>query len=538
MKNTADTSFFSMLRAGPARLEALAAICAGLMATMAMPPFHDTGLLIIPALAILFSLVIGSTHPVRVAFIFGVAHQVSLIYWLFLLIPDASLAYRWLIPAYGAVTMLYVASYYLLWGVAVKQIRKRAGTCTTLMLMPVLWVGMEFARSSGELGFPWCLTGVASLGTPFYPLASVMGEAGLGAAAAMIATCLVLLKYMFAEGTNRRQWLYPGMTVLLLTSFCFLLLILCEGPGDAPRAVESGTVPERSAPVRIGVVQANVDLGDKWKKGRGDSTRIPYTKLTDEVAGAGAELVVWAETAVPAYLLYRNEWLSWVKAVADSNDIFLYTGFPDAVLGEDNDHQRFNGSGVFGPNGLLRGRYRKHHLLPFGERMPFQAVFPWLGRMDMGQAEWMPGARPAPILVDPDGGRFQIAGLICYESIFSRIPAGAVAAGADFLVNITNDGWFGITAGPIQHAEMARMRAAEYGVPVVRCANNGVSFITDDRGRLISALELGEQGVIVADVPPGNAGTFYAEHGRRSLLIILLLWAALSFVVGGRYRHE
>jgi len=188
---------------------------------------------------------------------------------------------------------------------------------------------------------------------------------------------------------------------------------------------------------------------------------------------------VWAETAIPAYLLQDRRLLAWVRAVADTNDVFLYTGYPEATLGPDNRQERTNGSGLFAPDGQLIGRYAKHHLLPFGERMPFSALVPAISRVDFGQAEWTPGALPTPMVLTTPGGEYRLAGLICFESIFPGLSRVAVRRGAELLVNITNDGWFGVTAGPRQHAELARLRAAECGVPLVRCANNGISFVTD-----------------------------------------------------------
>ncbi|MBU1676015.1 apolipoprotein N-acyltransferase, partial [bacterium] len=306
-------------------------------------------------------------------------------------------------------------------------------------------------------------------------------------------------------------------------------LALLSGRGDADTA--AGTV-------RVAAVQADVALRDKWTQGRIDSTTVPYTAMSAAAAREGVELLVWAETAVPAYLMYERHLLSWVRAVADTNDVYLYTGFPDANLDADGRQLRTNASGLFDPGGRLCDRYAKHHLLPFGERMPFQSVMPWLGNVDLGQAEWEPGAPPAPMdVLLADGRALRLGGLICYESIFPSLARHAVRAGAGVLVNITNDGWFGRTAGPVQHAEMARMRAVECGVPLVRCANNGISYITDDGGVVRRRAGLGERALVIDDVSPGRRGTRYLRHGAWPLLIFLSAWSAVAMALTARGRR-
>ena len=499
---------------GPRRRPApstLVALGAGALATLAMPPLRGTGWLIVPALALLFGTLRAAPSPSRVAWWFGVAHQGTLLHWLFLLGPDATISSRWLIPAAAIAAILYAACYYLLFGWLAGLVRRRFGATGLLLLAPPLWTAMEALRTVGELGFPWCLSGAAWLQTPLYPLAATSGELGLGAVTALTAAALTAL----ATGRGSRP---RGAALALSIAAGASWLALGLGARGVPAV-------GRSTPLRVAAVQADVSLHDKWFDATAASTTEPYTELTAEAARDGAELVVWAETAIPAYLLQDRRLLAWVRAVADTNDVFLYTGYPEATLGPDNRQERFNGSGLFDPDGQLIDRYAKHHLLPFGERMPFQRWLPWLGRLDLGQAEWTAGRPPQPMTVAPDSLRaLRIAGLICYESIFPSLARQAARDGAQALVNITNDGWFGKTAGPVQHAEMARLRAAETGLPVVRCANNGVSFITDGHGAVLARAGLGGRAVVAADVAPADATTPFVRHGHAPLATALGLW--------------
>jgi len=507
----------------PPRTAALAIVCAGLMATAAMPPLRGTGWLIVPALTLLFAVLRDTRRPALTGWLFGLAHQATLLHWLFLLGPEAPIASRVLVPVAASSAILYASLYYLLFGWLVGRVARVHGGAAALLAAPVLWTLIETLRTVGELGFPWCLSGMAWLQTPLYPLARAGGEQALGTAAAFLAALIALA----ASSRERR----PRASLVSLAAAAGLLWggVILFGIEAPPSHVDP--------PVRVAVAQADVALRDKWAKTRMDSTTVPYTRLTAAAAREGAELVVWAETAVPAYLMYESRLLRWVRAVADTNDVFLYTGFPDANLATDGRQLRTNASGLFGPDGQLLDRYAKHHLLPFGERMPFQSVLPWLGEIDLGQAEWESGPLPAPMDVRLDDGRgLRLGGLICYEAIFPSLARQAVRAGADVLVNITNDGWFGRTAGPVQHAEMARMRAAECGVPLLRCANNGISYITDPSGAVLRSAGLGERGLVNGDVSPGPRSTPYLAHGSWPLFAFLLLWSLIASVVTARGR--
>jgi len=306
--------------------------------------------------------------------------------------------------------------------------------------------------------------------------------------------------------------------------------------GDAPAAVTDRSAL-RATPLRVAAVQADVLQRDKWEPSRIDSTKVPYARLTGEAAAAGAELVVWAETALPAYLRFSPRLLDWTRDLVRETGVWLYTGFPDVEPSQDpGDVLRYNGSGLFSPQGGLVDRYAKHHLLPVGEKMPFSDLLPFVGHIDVGQAEWRAGDPPQPMNVLTAAGRFPIAGLICFEAALPDLSRQAVRRGARCLVNITNDGWFGMAAGPQQHAELARMRAVECGVPMIRSANNGISFVCDARGEYLGRLGLHERGVILADLRLGTGATPFVRHGAWPLAVLLGVWTLVAVVWARRSR--
>lgn len=502
------------------------AIVAGLMATTAMPPFVATGWLIVPALTLLFGLLADTLRPVRVAGWFGLAHQASLLHWIYLLGPEATISSRGLVPVMATLAVLYAALSALGFGWAFALARRYCGREAALILLPLLWTGMEAARGVGELGFPWCLSGAAWIGTPLLPLAATAGELGLGAATALTALALVAARDLArgrASPGGPRVWRRAAIA-LAVAAWAGLGL----GAGVTARSPSVGGTAARP-PLRVAAIQADVALADKWDAAKIDSTIVPYSQMTARAAREGAQLAVWAETAVPEYLIHTPALLTWVRHTAQDNHVAIFLGYPHATLAAGGgDPLRYNGAGLFRADGRLEDFYAKFHLLPFGEKMPFSAVVPAISRVDFGQAEWTPGALPTPMILKTPGGDYRLSGLICFESIFPGLSRVAVRRGAELLVNITNDGWFGVTAGPRQHAELARLRAAECGVPLVRCANNGISFVTDARGKIVARAGLRQRAIVAAEVTPGPGGTLFVRWGSRPVWAVLILWSVLA----------
>ena len=547
-------------------LETSQALLAGVMMTTGLPPYRWTGPLVVVALAMLFGGLVTARRPVRTAWLFGLAHQTTLLYWLFFLDPAKSIPTRALVPLQAILAILYVSLFYLLFGWLFQLARRRLGAARSLALAPVSWTAMEALRGVGELAFPWCLSGSAWLGWPVERLAATSGEIGLSAATAFSAAAVVIL--LWAVRGNARFELGAGQvgaaTIgvapagaarLLPVAAVALWLGLIAGtmfytgmpiggagvpgvdPSDSQDASDAGArtpLPRRAW--QVAVVQADVALEDKWDKTRIDSTIQPYTRLTEQAAAAGAELVVWAETAVPAYLRFDHDLLSWVRDLAADNGVALFVGFPDAERASDGGVARFNASGLFSSRGYLIDRYAKHHLLPIGERMPFSRYLPFLADLDVGQAEWQAGEAPGPLLVTAGDDTTTFAALICFEAIFADLARQAVGRGSRLLVNITNDGWFGETAGPRQHAELARLRGLECGVPVVRCANNGISFVTDEMGRVMAYAGLGERCLISASIVPAERATLFVHLGAWPLAGLLAVWCILTLVSGRERR--
>ncbi|HVP39184.1 MAG TPA: apolipoprotein N-acyltransferase, partial [Candidatus Saccharimonadales bacterium] len=275
--------------------------------------------------------------------------------------------------------------------------------------------------------------------------------------------------------------------------------------------------------LRVAIIQPNIQGDIKWDPRYLVQNLGVHLRLTRAAAEERPQLVVWPETAVPSYLRYDDLAYAHVTSLARELRLPILTGFPDARPDGRGGHLDYNSSSVVLPSGELDGLYDKVHLVPFGERMPFQRWLPFLGRLDFGQAEWTPGAQARPL----DAGVARCGVLICFESIFTSIAREEVRSGADLLVNITNDEWFGRRAAPWQHASMAVLRAVENRTGLVRCANTGVSFLVDPDGTVRRATAVFQAAVVVDSVRLGQGGSFYTRHGDWLAYGLLGLCAAL-----------
>ncbi|MEN8008131.1 MAG: apolipoprotein N-acyltransferase [Candidatus Krumholzibacteriota bacterium] len=513
------------LRVGRPGLSTNLALFAGLLVTAGLPPYQWTGLLVPLGMALLFGVMLTSARPGRAAWLFGLAHQAALLHWLFLLDPSKTIPTRALVPIQAGAAILYVSCFYLVLGWVFGKLKDRLGSGTGLMLLPVLWVGMEALRSRGELAFSWCLSGAAVIGSPLLFLAKTSGEIGVGGGIAFLAAAFT------AVWATRRGLLAAASYRNALLVACGLIWI---GLLAGSRVNLSGPAasPDTMDVVEAAAVQADVALAVKWVDDKIDATQKPYDKLTRQAADDDAEFVVWAETAVPAYLRYDKDLLEWIRKLVTDTGIWLYAGFPDADRDPDGKVRTFNSSGLLSPRGKIVDNYAKYHLLPIGESMPFTWLFPFLAKLDVGQAEWTPGEPPQPMTMKTERGSFRFSGMVCFESIFSHLARYSVRRGSQCLVVITNDGWFGKSAGPRQHTWMARMRGVECGVPVIRCANNGISFICDADGNKLAWLELGQKGIARAAIHPGAGRTPYVAFGAWPLFGLLIVWSVFAIIWG------
>jgi apolipoprotein N-acyltransferase len=297
--------------------------------------------------------------------------------------------------------------------------------------------------------------------------------------------------------------------------------------------------------VHLRIVQPALAEADKWRKEKGDEILKRYLEMSDgatspERSGIGSVThLIWPESAFPFLLTERPDALAAIAALLPPGTTLITGAARRELAGAaDPAAQVFNSVYVIDDKGEVRGAYDKVNLVPFGEYLPLRSFFEALRIRQMI-------ALPGGFAAGTDRRTLDVPGappagpLICYEVIF---PAGVIAPGArpGWLVNLTNDTWFGDTPGPRQHLLQAQVRSVEEGLPLVRAANSGISAIVDAYGRVRASLALGQTGILDGELPVGLGPTLYASYGDRipAGLLVLALLLALSGQLTSNLRRN
>ncbi|MDH3215732.1 MAG: apolipoprotein N-acyltransferase [Candidatus Krumholzibacteria bacterium] len=494
------------------------AVASGVILALAFP---RTSLSFLVFVAFLPVMVVLNRRPhprsvfFKTGYLFGVAFFLGHLWWIVRLVPSSSITIPWLMAPALILLVLYLSVYPALVFWLLRVLGRGVGV-TSIFVVPPLWALTEVFRSSGELGFAWGAVGYALAPYPsLIQLAAVVGLFGVGA--------LVMLVNMLWSRVFLARGLRAKAGYLLLGGGLIAVLSL-----HGNRSIVK--VSERSGgePFTIAVAQPNVDLAIKWDPAYTDSTFRLIERLCRRAAPMEPKMIVFPETSAPVYIRYRPQYMNLLLGIAREMRMAVYIGFLDGRYDGPGDSLNvYNSCALFDVDGQFL-QYDKTHLLPFGEAIPFASKYPRLKKLDFGQANFQPG--PSRELAASSVGK--IGPMICFESIFPDVARRLVGGGAEILVNITNDGWFGFTPGPYQHNEMAIFRAVENGRYLVRSANTGVSMVVDPVGRVVSALGLNEEGILIEDVELMSSQTIYTRLGNTPLIVAAILFVGVGTLAG------
>ena len=458
-------------------------------------------------------------------YLFGFAFFLVSVHWIARL-SDVAITVPWLKYPAWVVGAAYLALFPALASTLTVFLARRAGMTIAVTFVPA-WLAIEAARASGELGFPWFQPGYTqSAMVPVIQLAS------LGSVTLVTAWVLFLNVLVWRTLVPRRDGeAGVGRGILALATVLTVALPWLWGS----RVLATTPKPQGPRPT-IALVQGNIAGEIKWSGRHQREILDRFLSLSREAMSRTPRpaLVVWPETATGSYLRRQLDQAIEVARLAYDHRVGLFSGFADYRIDSIGVTRYFNSAGIFYPTGEPGEIYAKRHLVPFGERMPFQWLFPQLGRIELGQAEWTPG-RGSVLFPGSSGRMFErglggkFACLICFESIFPDLSRDDVRLGARWLLNVTNDEWFGRSAAIGQHAAMSIFRAVENHVPLARCANTGLTMMVDAHGRVVGRLPLMQPAVLSRELPPPGPPTLYNRIGDWPAWMAWAMVGALLF---------
>lgn len=501
----------------PAWAWLLLALALGAAVALGQAPFGLWWLALI-ALSFLFPLA-QRCSPGWTGFAAGMGYGAAAMFWIVEPFFVEAEIYGWMAP-FAVVFM--AAGMGVFWGLGMGLGARLAGVSAPLRAagMAAGLLGAELARSALFTGFPWVLLGHIWLETPVAQLAAQIGAAGLSA----LTLVLALAPWMVAN--PNRSWLVDALAGGVIA----LAWLWGEGRLAQPPA-------PRDPPLSLRLVQPDAAQHLKWLPEYRDAFFFRHLDLTAQPPAAGKpppDLIVWPETAVPFLLERPGDGLAMVAEAA--------AGVPVALgIQREEGLRYFNSLAVIGPGGAVQAVYDKVHLVPFGEYIPFGDALVRLG-ISAFAAQAGNGYSAGRAQAGLDLGRLgRVQPLICYEAVFAADIRRAIArAGSrpDWLLQITNDAWFGTVSGPFQHLAQARFRAIEFGLPLARAANTGVSAMIDARGQVLESLGMGVEGVIDAPLPAALPATFYSRAGDWPLFTLFGMALAAIYLRGRKNRVD
>jgi len=510
------------------------ALVAGALSSLAMAPFNAW-----PVLFLTFPVMVwlidgagagrgrGVPAAAMAGWWFGFGYFVPGLYWLgYAFLVDAQ-TFAWLMPFAVLGLPAYLALFTAA-GFALARLIWTRDASRVIALAASLTLS-EWLRGHVLTGFPWNAFGYA-LTEPLAlaQTASLIGLWGLTfLSVAIFASPAVLI-----DGTSRgrRPWIAPLVALVLLVAMGIF--------GGVRLALRPTT---SVAKVKLRIMQPNLQQDVRFNYAAKAEVMQKYLTLSDRASGPqstgvrDASILIWPESAFPFFLTREADAMAQIAELLPKGTV-LITGSvraPDVPPGT-RITRAYNSIYVIDHDGSVLSAYDKLHLVPFGEYLPFQDWMEKLGFVQLTKVQggFIAGTRRRTMEIPNAPGALP---LICYEAVFP----GDVASRDDrpgWIVNLTNDGWFGISTGPYQHLQQARLRAIEEGLPLVRAANTGISAVVDPLGRIVARLGLGVEGVLDSSLPSAIAPTIYSRSG--DIPVAIMIAASLIFVVRRRGKKR
>lgn len=497
------------------KYDIMLSILSGLCLVFSFSPFNFFPLAwvaLVPLLTALSGKSIRSS--LMLGLISGTVFFLGTIYWVF-----HSMYFYGYLPIAVSISILvllclYLGLYFGIFAALFTYISKNS-RIPAVLLVPILWVTLEYGRTYVLTGYPWALLGYSQHNfLTLIQVADITGIYGVSflvaASNGLIIDAVINLKKPEGPFLTWKSPLVPAIALYAV----IIAAVLFYGR-------EQLDVPDQEKHMKVSVIQGNIDQHKKWDSRVQQEIIDTYTRLTEGVAGESSDLVVWPETAVPFTFGADKNFTDSLLSFQKKQGQYLLFG---SVLAKDMNGGVSNSAVLLSPEGRTLSIYDKIHLVPYGEYVPLRKLLPFVDKLTGGIGDFIPGEERV-VMNTPFAN---IGNLICYEIIFSNLVRQFVHNGANVLVTITNDAWFGNTSAPSQHFASAVFRAVENRVPVVRAANTGISGFIDSRGRVLNKSDVFVEAALTEEISIGNKQSFYTKYGD---IFVFICIAATAFML-------
>ncbi|MEZ9902115.1 apolipoprotein N-acyltransferase [Vibrio breoganii] len=495
----------------------LAAAFVGASTTLSFAPYQIWPLALLSPLLLLLLLKGQSTRSsALIGYLWGIGLFATGISWVHVSIDTFGGMPKPASLLLMALLVGYLSIYSALFAALYTKFNGHKHWFNALLVTPVLWIICDWLRGWALTGFPWLLLGYTQIDSPLSGLAPIGGVD-------LISMWVMAISSSLAMIITRRTWKQVWIPVALFAVAGLTHFI-------------NWVAPDESRAQTVALIQGNVQQETKWLPSQRWPTLMKYMDHTRQ--NWDADIIIWPEAAIPAFEDEVTSFMSNLDKAARQNDSAVITG----VLTQEGRHTYYNSVTTVGvtPSGEYnydtQPRYKKHHLLPFGEFVPLEDFLrPLAPFFNLPMSSFDRGDYVQDNIV-AKGMHMVVA--LCYEIIFGQQLRDNITDETDYILTLSNDAWFGDSIGPLQHMAIARMRALEFGMPVIRATNNGVTAVTDYKGHITADLPQFEEAVLRAKVVPTNGKTPYVQFGGLPLDIAVFCILLFSVFLSMRTRPK
>lgn len=383
-----------------------------------------------------------------------------------------------------------------------------SGRFPLILSAPPLFLTVELIRTYIGTGYPWLMPSYAL--ADFTALIQVLDLTGVFGLLLLIMIINITAYEIVRFFLKQRSFPIPHTAVsVILLALCLIYGVLRINQIDGKEVLKNETVA---------LIQGNIKQDQKWDDNYSGGITGKYAALSLEAEKAGPSLVIWPEGALPYSMNVNKENVPLFKSASFNADYLIGVITYERLKGKKS--RSYNSAFYISPGGKIKGMYHKTHLVPFSENVLLDDYIPFIRKLVPPVAGDFTPADQIKVF-DHDGSKFGV--LICFEAIFGMLSRRFINDGAQFLVNITNDAWFGDTSGPYQHFDMAKFRAIEGRVYLVRAANTGISAIIDSAGKVIKKTELFKDAIVIGNLKIKKIGSLYMMTGDLLAYISVFL---------------